>query len=186
MLHRSFVLRTPLVMGCVAVVCFAANAEGQSVAPLRLGAGVGTSINTKTGAPHGGHAVLSVTSQAPGSRLGFRVEALFDGSQEGVHREGEPFTWVTNRTVALTINPFFRVWGRRTGLYVIAGVGIYQNWYESQVLGSTQTRISHFDMGANLGVGFDFKAFDREMFFESRLHTQGFNDRAAMTLGVRF
>ena len=179
-------LRTPLVMGCGALACFAANAEGQSVTPLRLGAGIGTSLNIQTGVPQSMHAVLSLTSHAPGSRLGFRVEALVDGSQEGVHREGEPFTWVTDRTVALTINPVFRVWGRRTGLYVIAGVGIYQNWHETRPLGSTPTRISHFDMGVNLGAGFDFKAFDRQMFFESRLHTQGFHNRAATTLGIRF
>ena len=180
--------RMSLVLAGVAFVSIATEAESQSVAQLRLGAGVGTSVNTRTGVPHGGHATLSLTSQVPGSRLGFRVEALFDGGQEAVRFEGEPLsTWVSNRTAALTINPFFRLWGRQTGLYVIAGVGIYQSWYESRPLATEQTtRSSQFELGLNAGLGFDFKAFDREMFVESRLHGAGFSERAALTLGVRF
>ena len=180
--------RMSLALSGVMLVLLATGAEGQSVAPLRLGAGIGTSLHSSTWGPHGGHATLSLTSHAPGARLGFRVEALFGGFQDAVRLEGEPLsTWMTDRTVALTINPVFRLWGTQTGLYVMGGVGVYQSWHERRLMTTDQTtRFSQFEMGANLGVGFDFKAFDRVMFLESRLHSAGLLHRRTVTLGVRF
>ncbi len=68
--------RSSLVLGSVALVCLAAGAEGQSVAPLRLGVALGTSFGDGEWWPEGAHAAVSLTSQQVGSRFGIRVEAL--------------------------------------------------------------------------------------------------------------
>ena len=180
--------RTSLVLSGIALVSVAFVAEGQSMTPLRLGAAVGTSFKRNTWSPQGGHATLSITSQSPGARLGFRVEVLFDGGHRLVP-PGVGFgpSWESHRTIAFTINPTYRLWGRQTGLYVIAGLGIYNSWSESRPLfDGTPHFASVFEPGANMGLGFDFKAFGREVFVESRLHSGAFHDRVPLTLGIKF
>lgn len=181
--------RVSLVLGGVALVCFVTGAAGQSMTPLRLGVALGASFNRTSWAPYGAHAALSLTSQPVGSRLAIRVEALFDAAQRIVpHNEGLDPARTSNTTIGLTINPIYRLWGERTGLYVIAGLGLYHGWGEHQQLRGDralhQYRLT--ELGANAGLGIDFKAFGREMYVESRLHSGAFHDRVPLSLGIRF
>lgn len=182
-------LRMPLVLSSIALVCFASGAAGQSVAPLRLGVALGTSFNRTSWAPYGAHGVLSLTSQPLGSRLAIRIEALFEGGQRIVpHNHGLDPTRSSGKTIGLMVSPTYRLWGERTGLYAIAGLGLYHRWGEEQRLfgDGTVQRWSITELGANAGLGIDFKAFGREMYVESRLHSGAFHDRVPLSLGIRF
>jgi hypothetical protein len=171
----------------LAVICLSASADAQSIAPLRLGAALGTSFDRTHGTPFvGGHAVLSLTSHRVGSRLGIRVEALFDGAQRTRRLFDNPIPLrFHTSTIGLTISPVYRVW---RGLYVIAGVGVYQTWYESQLYTSDAPiyRTSSTELGVNAGLGIDFKLFGRDAFAESRLYSAAFRDRIPFSLGIRF
>jgi hypothetical protein len=183
MLRRSF------VMGSVALVCLATGATAQSMAPLRLGVAVGPSFNRTSWEPWGAHAVVSLTSRSPGSRLAIRVEALFDGAERIVpHNQGlDP---VRNRvaTIGLLVSPTYRLWGKRNGLYVIAGLGLYHSWDETERLLGDQTlhRSRITELGVSAGLGIDFTLFGRDMFVESRQHSGAFHDRVPLSLGIRF
>ena len=157
--------------------------------PLRLGVALGTSFTDSAWWPEGGHAIVSLTSQPAGSRFGMRVEAIFDGDEGGFRSivDGARHT-IRDATIALTINTTYRLTGQRTGLYAIAGVGIYRRWTEVDRFGSGE-EVSHTSasvLGANAGLGFAFKAFGRELFVESRLHSGAFRDRIPLSLGIRF
>ena len=183
MSHRS------LVLGCIALACLAGSAKGQSIAPLRLGVAVGPSFNRTSWEPWGAHGVLSLTSQPSGSRLAIRVEALFDGAQRIVpHNQGLDPARNRITTIGLLISPTYRLWGKRSGLYAIAGLGLYHSWGESQQLYGDRTlhRYSATELGVNAGLGIDFKLFGRDVFVESRQHSAAFHDRVPLSVGIRF
>jgi hypothetical protein len=140
--------------------------------------------------PDGGHAALSLTSQQPGSRFGLRVEAMFDYNRSGSTGPDGRSSMRQHRTVGLTINGTYRLLGRSTGLYAIAGLGLYQHWSELRshdFPSSPEVRtFNSATLGANLGLGLNFMALGREMFVESRLHSSGFGDRVPVSLGIRF
>jgi hypothetical protein len=170
----------------LAVTSLSGPARGQSISPIRLGVALGTSFERMNGAPYGGHAVLSLTSHRVSSRLGVRVEALFDGGQTIRRRSHELMgTRFHTTTIGLTINPVYRLW---RGLYVIAGVGVYQTWYEAQLYVSDAPvhRATSTDLGVNAGLGIDFKLFGRDAFVESRLYSAAFQERIPLSLGIRF
>ena len=91
-------------------------------------------------------------------------------------------------TMALTINPVYRLWGEQRGLYVIAGLGLYHTWGEDEQLWENGEvhRWTSTELGVNAGLGIDFTAFGREMFVESRLHSAAFRDHVPLSLGIRF
>jgi hypothetical protein len=183
MLRRSFVL------GSVALVSLATAAAGQSMAPLRLGVAVGPSFNRTSWEPWGAHGVLSLTSQSPGSRLAIRVEALFDGAQRIVpHNQGLDPARTQIMTIGLLVSPTYRLWGKRSGLYAIAGLGLYHSRDETQRLYGDRTlhQSSLTELGVNAGLGIDFTMFGRNAFVESRLHSAAFHDRVPLSLGIRF
>ncbi|HJR66313.1 MAG TPA: hypothetical protein VJ802_07765 [Gemmatimonadaceae bacterium] len=184
-------LRRGLVLGSIAIVCLTASAEAQSIAPLRFGVALGSAFgDDEWWWPDGGHAALSLTSQQPGSRFGLRVEAMFDYNTSGSSGLDGRISMAQQRTSSLTINSTYRLLGRSSRLYAIAGLGVYQ--YSSEVrthdFGSSQEvrTFSNATLGANLGLGLNFTAFGREMFVESRLHSAGFGDRVPLSLGIRF
>lgn len=180
--------RRSLLLGGVALVCLATGAAGQSMAPLRLGVALGTSFNRTSWAPYGAHGALSLTSQPVGSRLAIRVEALFDGAERIVpHNQGLDPHRSRITTIGLMISGTYRLWGEPTGLYVIAGLGLYRHWGEDeQLFGGEVQRWKVTELGVNGGLGIDFKAFGRDVFVESRLHSNAFHDRIPLTLGIRF
>lgn len=184
MLRRSFVL------GSVALACLATTAAGQSMAPLRLGVALGTSFGDREWYwPDGSHVALNLTSQSTGSRFGLRVEAIFEHMSHMSRGLGYAHT-TRVLTTGLAINPTYRLTGRQTGLYAMAGLGMYVRWSEGRVLyGSPNDQVtssSESGLDANVGLGFDFKAFEREMFVESRMHGWAFSQRALLSFGVRF
>ena len=186
MLHRSFVL------GSVALACLATTGAAQSMPPLRLGVSLGTSFGDREWYwPEGTHVALSLRSQSPGSRFGLRVDAIFEHITGGSRGLGFAHTERV-LTTGLAINPTYRLTGRQTGLYAMAGLGVYLRWYEGRLLygpgddrDDRVTRSSGSGLDANVGLGFDFKAFEREMFVESRLHGWAFSQRALLSFGVR-
>jgi hypothetical protein len=160
--------------------------------PLRLGVALGTAFGeSEWWGPDGSHVALSLTSQPLVSRFGLRVEAIVDRNTHG-SRSAEPGVWHTGQdaTMALTINTTYRLVGQQTGLYAIAGIGVYQRWSELRIRdfrsGDEVRRSSVAGLDANAGLGFDFRAFGRELFVESRLHGWAFGERAMLSLGVRF
>ena len=184
-------LRRGLVSVGLALVCLAPSAAAQSIAPLRFGVALGTSFGEgEWWWPDGGHGALSLTSQAPGSRFGLRVEALFDHNTSGSSGPDGRSSVRQSHTVGLTINGTYRLLGRSTGLYAIGGVGMYKHRNEVRSRdfpGSEEVRtFNGATFGANLGLGFNFMALGREMFVESRLHSAGFGDRVPLSLGIRF
>ena len=183
MLRASFMLLSVLT-------CLANVAQAQSMAPLRLGVALGSSFGE--GAwwwPDGGHAALSLTSQAAGSRFGLRLETMVDHNTSGARgADGSRTTW-QHATLGLTINTTYRLMGARTGLYAIGGVGVYHRWTERRIAAGFAEEVRNFRgaaIDANLGLGFDFTAFGRDMFVESRLHGGAFHKRVPLTLGIRF
>ena len=180
--------RRGLALGCFALTCLTTSGAAQSVAPLRLGVGFGTSFDRASSNQYGAHGVLSLTSQPAGSRLAVRAEMLFDGAERILQDNGglDP-TMSRRRTLGLIASPTYRLWGDRTGLYAIAGLGLYYSWGERERLYRNEVhRSSATDLGVNVGLGFDFKAFGRYMFIESRLHTGPLGGRVPVTLGIRF
>ena len=180
--------RKRLVLGGIALTCLTTSVEAQSIAPLRLGVGVGPSYNQSSSGQYGAHGVLSLTSQQVGSRLGIRVELLFDGYERVLQNDGgrDP-TMMRLRTVGLIVGPTYRFWGERTGLYAIAGLGLYHAWGEWAALFRNEVhRSSSTELGVNIGLGFDTMVLGRYMFLESRLHTGPLGGRAPVTLGIRF
>ncbi|HJU66768.1 MAG TPA: hypothetical protein VJ650_00875 [Gemmatimonadaceae bacterium] len=183
--------RTRLALGGIALVCLTASAGAQSIAPLRFGVALGTAFGDQEWWwPDGGHAALSLSSQQPGSRFGLRVEAMVDYNTTGSSGPDGRSSVAQHRALSLTINGTYRLLGRNSGLYAIGGLGIYQHWSEVQnddIRSSPEVRtFNSATLGANLGLGFNFTAFGREMFVESRLHSAGFGDRVPLSLGIRF
>jgi hypothetical protein len=181
-------LRKSFVLGSAALACLTTAAAGQSMTPLRLGVALGTSFNRTSWAPYGGHAMVSLTSQSLGSRWGVRAEVLFEGGDRWLkHNQGMDLANQRNATVGLLISPTYRVWGKRTGLYVIAGLGLYHSSEEERHIFTGEVHQgSVTELGANAGLGIDFKLFGRDAFVESRLHSAAFRDRVPLTLGIRF
>jgi|SRR5688572_376427 len=181
--------RTLLVLVGIALMGLATGAAAQSVTPLRLGVALGTSFGNNSWSPQGAHATVSLTSHDVGSRFGIRVEALFD-SRERVRRHmlNFPEAWIREATIGLTVNGVYRLWGRRTGLYTLVGLGVYHRWseYEPTTGEGVVSRSSASGLSANAGIGFDFKAFGRELFAESRLYIGPFENRVPLSLGIRF
>jgi hypothetical protein len=181
--------RRGLVLVSVALVSLATSAAGQSIAPLRLGVALGTSFGeSERWRPGGGHAALSLTSQGAGSRFGLRVEAIFDHTTRNYDGSSH-YRWQTS-TMALTINTTYRLLGRTTGLYAIGGIGVYQRWNELRILdfrtGEEMRTSTNAGIDANLGLGYNFTAFGRELFVETRLYGTTFFDRVPLSLGIRF
>lgn len=184
-------LRRGLALGGIALVCLTASAAGQSIAPLRFGVALGTAFeHSEWWWPDGGHATLSLTRQQPGSRFGLRVEAMFDYNSSASSGPDGRSSARQHRTVGLTINTTYRLFGRSSRLYAIGGVGVYQHWGEARSRdfpGSEEVRrFNSASLGANLGLGYDFMALGREMFVEARLHTGLGGERVPLSLGIRF
>ena len=180
--------RSSLVPVGIALMCLATGAAAQSVVPLRLGVALGTSFGNNSWAPQGAHATVSLTSHRAGSRFGIRVEALFD-SRERLRRNqlDFPVAWVRDASVGLSVSGVYRLWGRRTGLYTLAGLGVYHRWTEYEpTTGEAASRRSASGLSASAGLGFDFKTFGRELFVESRLYSGPFENRVPLSLGIRF
>jgi hypothetical protein len=183
MLCRSFVL------GSVALACLTATGAGQSMSPLRLGVALGTSFGANEWWwPDGSHAVLSVTRHRTGSRFGLRVEAIYSNYDHWERLE-PGVTFAGREDVVLwTINTIYRLAGQPTGLYALLGVGVYKRWSELRIDGIQQEvrRATESGLDANIGLGFDFKAFGSDMFVEARMSGQSFDTRIPLSLGVRF
>jgi hypothetical protein len=182
--------RVSLALCGLAVICWATGAGGQSVTPLRLGVALGTTLGDNSWVPHGAHGVLSLTSQPAGSRFGLRVEALFEGDERFYdYSVGYSYTARTS-TAALLISTTYRLWGPRTGLYAIGGLGVYRQWQGVRVDPiDGETTTSHrtvTGLGINLGLGYDFKAFGREAFVESRFLSGVFTGLFPISVGIRF
>jgi hypothetical protein len=180
--------RTGLILGGIALAWLTTSAAAQSITPLRLGVGFGTSFDRASSNQYGAHGVLSLTSQPVGSRLAIRAEVLFDGAERLLQNNGglDP-TMSRQRTFGLIVSSTYRLWGDRTGLYAIAGLGLYHGWGERVPLYRNEVhRSSATEFGVNVGLGFDYKIFGRYMFLESRLHTGPLGNRVPVTLGIRF
>jgi hypothetical protein len=92
--------------------------------------------------------------------------------------------------MGLAITTTYRLVGQQTGLYAFGGLGVYQRSSEFRVhdarSGDEVMRSTTAGLDANAGLGFDFKAFGRELFVESRLHGWAFRQRALLSFGIRF
>lgn len=184
-------VRKASVLAVIALLCLTASAAGQSITPLRLGVALGPAFGQgKWWWPDGGHAALSVTSQQAGSRFGLRVEAMFDRNTNGSRGADGVSHERRHQTLGLTINTTYRLLGGTTGLYAIAGVGVYQRSSELRIqdfrTGEEVRTFSNAAVDANVGLGFNFMALGREMFVESRLHGSAFMNRVPLSLGIRF
>lgn len=183
--------RAGLVLGGIALICFGESAAAQSIAPLRFGVALGTSFGRgEWWWPDGGHATLSLTSQPVNSRWGLRAEAIFHSNTTGSRGIDGGRTERQQSTVALTINTTYRLLGRNTGLYAIGGIGVYQRWNELRILdfrtgGEVRTSTA-VGIDANVGLGYNFTAFGRELFVESRLFGTTFLDQVPLSVGIRF
>lgn len=115
---------------------------------------------------------------------------MFDYNTSGSSGPDGRSTRRQHQTLGLTINTTYHLLGRSTGLYAIAGVGVYQHWSEVRNhdfrSGDEVGTFNSATLGANLGLGFNFMALGREMLVESRLHSAGFDDRVPLSLGIRF
>jgi len=184
-------VRKAFVLAGIALLWVTTSAAGQSIAPLRFGVALGTALGGgQWWWPDGGHAALSLTSQQVGSRFGLRVEAMFDNNTDGaLGVDGSRNEW-RHTTLSLTINTTYRLRGHQTGLYAIGGVGVYQRWNELRILdfrtGEEVRRSTGAGIDANVGLGYNFTAFGREVFVESRLYGTTFLDRVPLSLGIRF
>ena len=184
--------RVSLVLGGIALVCLATGAAGQSMAPLRLGVALGTSFGEREWwGPDGSHVALSLTSQPTDSRFGLRVEAIVDRINGGSRWDQPGRSHErTEVTMGLAITTTYRLVGQQTGLYALAGLGAYQRSSELRVhdsqFGDEVSRASTAGLDVTAGLGFDYKAFGRELFVESRLHGWSFRQRALLSMGVRF
>jgi hypothetical protein len=185
-------LRKWLMLCGITLICLTTSVAAQSVAPLRLGVALGTSFGDEEWWwPDGGHAALSLTSRSIGSRFGLRVETIFGSNTTSGFRlsDGSPYV-ARDATLALTVNLTYRLVGRETGLYAIGGIGVYHRWSEARFdRFPIEEEVRHGTMAgtdANLGLGFDFRAFGRELFVESRIHGNAFGERVPLSLGIRF
>ena len=180
------------IVGVLALTMVASRAESQTGSRVKLGAAVGPGWETRgAGGPSGTHFALSATLRPATSLFSYRLETMLDATEQARHRPVSLTDIRRHATFALTVNAIRRFSKKPTGLYAMAGLGLYHQWNE-QILNDetheseTQRGVwSNARAGLNAGVGYSFQMLGQEMFVESRVHTTGFESRIPVSFGIR-
>ncbi|MGQ0714182.1 MAG: hypothetical protein ACT4PJ_10665 [Gemmatimonadaceae bacterium] len=180
------------IVGVLTLTMIAPRAEAQE-SRVKLGAAFGPGWETRgAGGPSGTHFALSATLRPTASRYGWRLETMLDdaerrrggaaANESGLHRHA---------TFGLTLSAVRRFSKSQTGVYAIAGIGLYHQWNEVVARSDAtaeekrQGIWSNAHPGLNVGLGYNFLIKGQEMFIESRYHTRGFESRIPLSLGIR-
>jgi hypothetical protein len=180
------------IVGVLALTMVAPRAESQTGSRVKLGAAVGPGWETRgAGGPSGTHFALSATLRPATSLFSYRLETMLDATEQARRRPVSLTDIHRHATFALTVNAVRRFSKKPTGLYAIAGLGLYHQWNE-QILNdetresATQRGVwSNARAGLNAGVGYSFHMLGQEMLVESRVHTTGFESRIPVSFGIR-
>jgi hypothetical protein len=180
------------IVGVLALTMVGSRADAQTESRVKLGAAFGPGWETRgAGGPSGTHFALSATLRPTGSRYGYRLETMLDATEQARHRPVSLTEIDRHATFALTLSAVRRFSKTTTGLYAIAGLGLYHQWNEqilndeAQQAESQRGIWSNARAGLNAGLGYSFHLRGQEMFVESRYHTTGFESRIPLSFGIR-
>ena len=180
------------IVGVLALTVVVSRAEAQTGSRVKLGAAFGPGWETRgAGGPSGTHFALSATLRPATSPYSYRLETMLDATEQARHRPVSVTDIRRHATFALTVSAVRRFSKKTTGLYAIAGLGLYHQWNE-QIL-NDETREAEAQRGVwanaraglNAGLGYSFHLKRQEMFVESRYHTTGFESRIPLSFGIR-
>lgn len=180
------------IVGVLALTVMAPHAQSQTGSRVKLGAAFGPGWETRgAGGPSGTHFALSATLRPSTSRFSYRLETMLDATERSLPGAASRKDLHRHATFALTLNAVRRFSKRSTGLYAIAGLGLYHQWNELiQASEASETEMArgvwaNVNLGLNAGLGYTFHVRGHEMFLESRYHTTGFESRVPLSFGIR-
>jgi hypothetical protein len=180
------------IVGVLALTVVVPRAESQTGSRVKLGAAFGSGWETRgAGGPSGTHFALSATLRPSTSLFSYRLETMLDATEQA--RTVAPSRRDVHRhaTFALTANTVRRFSKKSTGVYAIAGIGLYHQWNELirsdevREAGAPRGVWSNALAGLNAGLGYTFHIRGQEAFIESRYHTTGFESRIPVSFGIR-
>ena len=180
------------IVSVLALTMVASRAESQTGSQVKLGAAFGPGWETRgAGGPSGTHFALSATLRRATSPYSYRLETMLDATEQSRQRAVSLTDIHRHATFVLTVNAVRRFSKKPTGLYAIAGLGLYHQWNEEIVNDESQEAEaqrgvwSNARAGLNAGLGYSFHLKGQEMFVESRYHTTGFETRIPLSFGIR-
>jgi hypothetical protein len=180
------------IVSVLALTVVASRAESQPGTQVKLGAAFGPGWETRgAGGPSGTHFALSATLRPASSPYSYRLETMLDATEQSRHRAVSLTDIRRHATFVLTVNAVRRFAKKPTGLYAIAGLGLYHQWNEEILNDETREAAaqrgvwSNARAGLNAGLGYSFHIRGQETFIESRYHTTGFESRIPVSFGVR-
>jgi hypothetical protein len=181
---------TCTIVSVLALTVVASRAESQTGSQVKLGAAFGPGWETRgAGGPSGTHFALSATLRP--AKSVYRLETMLDATEQSRQRAVSLTDIHRHATFVLTVNAVRRFSKKPTGLYAMAGLGLYHQWNEEILNDETREAAaqrgvwSNARAGLNAGLGYSFHIRGQETFIESRYHTTGFESRIPVSFGVR-